>query len=304
MNLGKLLSMMLIGSSLLLGGRLMFLLGQQSIPTKADVNRILNNKVYQAVSYAEQRVVKGKQQFRYAHYGTGFFAIYKQKQVFITNAHVCGTEKHKRYMRAYYGEDKYIQLDIIKIDPGTDLCIAKQTGKNQIDKNVGVRLSEIDSNTYGNYGTLGYNGIEFKVPQVGKKLGERTILSPVMELDHQPTKKGLKINNMTLSLKKRKSLCKKPFILETVENPMKMMFRMMGAPESELKKIPDFLQCFREERQDVYDFHTVGGASGSPVIDLKSGKLVGVVSQLIHPQRTYGGIIPILIVKGFLDKNL
>ena len=304
-GIGKLILLAIsLTTIFMLGGHLTYMLGQKSIPTKSDVRAKLSKEVYHFMSYAESKMVNGKEMYRDVGWGTAFVVKHKKGQYFVTNAHVCMGED--RHGLVYVGGDKKIYLKIKALDDKVDLCLleTKKNNKLKLKKEIGLRVANKESVIGGVYGSLGFNGFEYSVAQLGEKLGSRIIPGIPLDIDHRPNNLLRVINNLRLSDPERRAMCPDPNIILTMPNPVALMLQMMGAPPEELRKIPNLYQCMTAEKQDIYDFFIVGGASGSPVIDLKTKQIVGVVSRYVHPERHYGGVIPQDVVKGFLDANI
>lgn len=216
-------------------------------------------------------------------YGTGFIVKYKNKKYVMTNAHVC--DKPTNQVRLYQNRQAgiFMKAKIIAFDMPKDLCLLESEFTNLGD---GVELGDPqDIDLYGTYATLGMNGLrDAKVPQLGLFLQRDvafTRLDETVDID---------VLNIDQDAGRATLLCAPPSKLVKQYHPL----------------VPDMWRylCVLGELQDIYDFQIIPGSSGSSVISLRTGKLVGVVSQYVHPQRMYGGVIPLETVKLFLELNI
>lgn len=270
--------------ALFVGGCTTFEIGGSREATKVALLKMMGPNTTQVVSFDNIIVDdKGEERLEGAGAGTGFILKYKNRKYVITNAHVCGSSK--RQVRLYLNRElkKFFRAKIVGYDDPLDLCMLESEFINLGD---GIELGdERDIRRDEIYGTVGGNGLsDAQVPQTGLFLKREIVQTRFDE------SVDLELLNLDQDEKRASLLCAPPSSLEKQFHPL----------------IPGLWRfiCVSSELQDVYDFHIFGGSSGSAVINLRTGKLVGVISQFVHMERHYGGAIPLESVKLFLERNI
>lgn len=270
--------------ALTVGGCTTFEIGESREATKVAILKQMGPNTTQVVSFDNIIVnEKGEEKLEGAGSGTGFILKYKNKKYVITNAHVCGSSK--RQVRLYLNRElkRFLRAKIVAFDDPLDLCMLES---EFIQLGGGLELgNEQDIKNTEIFGTLGSNGLQDTfVPQTGLFLKREIVYTRFDE------SVDLELLNLDQDENRAQLMCAPPSSLEKQFHPM----------------IPGLWRfiCVTAEMQDVYDFHIVGGSSGSAVINLRTGKLVGVISQYVHMERHYGGAIPLESVKLFLERNI
>lgn len=211
---------------------------------------------YHVVSYDESRFNdQGHKEFRNIISGTGFILDLTHGQVLITNAHICGSPDRKidtLYSMKDDGTPIYRTFRVIAFNSNSDLCAAKVIDGYKFYG--ALKFSSVGPAPNGLYGSYGFGGGSgVASPKVGIYLEQTTgatILESILSI-LPPTV----IDEFT-------DMCVNElegYIDELIFNSM-LLFN-----------------CLRDYSAYVYSFEVYGGDSGSAVIDLRTGHVVGVI---------------------------
>lgn len=202
----------------------------------------------------------------HVQYGTGFYLKYKNKTYLVTNAHICNRQESRYTKKVYLITGKYEIFT--KLNVYTDICVSQTTTPNLIALTLGDK----------NYKNQELDTFGFPSDVPNPKGGRRS--------------HGILKDYMTWSYNYDFT-----DVSECEDGTTNCSDEEKECPRN-AKANGKF--CRIEHYQAVTSLYSVGGSSGSPVVD-DNGNLVGIIASSAFPNEFAAGIVPLQSIKEFLD---
>ena len=248
----------------------------------SEVSKIVNNPRQQYSEYVHyiqvERTVKdqrtGEDKKVYGG-GTAFRLKLKNRIVLVSAGHVCDSAKTVHVFRelsdTVKDDDGREELKVLKQDIIKDICIIENF--KEVKYNTGLELNEEPVHIGTKHAFLGFPESHNLYVGEGELMGAKTVYG----LEH-PDIDHVQMNDFRFSKplteKQKEKICtdkgKDNKLIKQAEMTLMNMFTGEALTVS-------YHSCMIPQHLAQYSFKVSMGASGSPVINLQTGKVVGVV---------------------------